>query len=86
MNLKRSLNDLYRYKTKTGMIFASNLRRLMDKNELRISDLIDDVDCSYVHLSDLRHGRRFPSENMLDKLCAAFDVSPDEFFKEYEEC
>jgi transcriptional regulator with XRE-family HTH domain len=62
---------------------GQRIRELRDKAGLSLRKLADQIDISSPFLSDIELGRRLPSEEILVKLAAALDVSPDEL-KQYD--
>ena len=62
---------------------GQRIREVREKAGLSLRKLADQIDISSPFLSDIELGRRLPSEEILVKLAAALDVSPDEL-KQYD--
>ena len=57
---------------------GQRLRELRDKADLSVRELAKRIGVSSPFLSDIELGRRFPSVEVLGKLAAALNVSPEE--------
>src|SRR6516225_8151613 len=60
---------------------GQRLRQLRDKADLSLRELAKRIGISSPFLSDIELGRRFPSEEILEKLAAALNVSLEELKK-----
>lgn len=57
---------------------GQKLKELLDAADLSLRELAKKLDVSAPFLSDVELGRRFPSDEVLEKLAKAFAVSVDE--------
>ena len=62
---------------------GQRIHELRDKADLSLRKLANQIGVSGPFLSDIELGRRFPSEEILEKLAGALKVSPDEL-KQYD--
>jgi transcriptional regulator with XRE-family HTH domain len=60
---------------------GQRLRELRDRADLSLRELAKRIGISSPFLSDIELGRRFPSEEILEKLAAALNVSLEELKK-----
>ena len=60
---------------------GQRLRQLRDRADLSLRELAKRIGISSPFLSDIELGRRFPSEEILEKLAAALNVSLGELKK-----
>ena len=60
---------------------GQRLRELRDRADLSLRELAKRIGISSPFLSDVELGRRFPSEEILEKLAAALNVSLEELKK-----
>lgn len=57
------------------------IRELRDKKDLSLRELAEKLKCSAAFLSDVELGKRFPSEEMLVKMAAAFSIKKSDLEK-----
>ena len=65
------------------LIFSENLKRLMDKNEKRQSDLVNDLSIKQSTLSDWLNAKKFPRIDTVEKLATYFGVKKSALIEKY---
>jgi transcriptional regulator with XRE-family HTH domain len=63
--------------------FGSKIKELREKKDLSLREFAKRLGCSAPHISDIEHGRRFPSDEMLSEIAKNLDISVDEL-KDYD--
>lgn len=66
--------------TRTQEAFIKNFRRLREYKNLSRADIAKRAELSTNYICGLENGRRFPSPETIDKICACLEVKPFELF------
>lgn len=67
------------------MDFGNKIKKLMDSNDINITDLAKIIDVNRVFLSRIVNNHQKPSFDTLSKICDALGVTLSEFFSIDEE-
>jgi transcriptional regulator with XRE-family HTH domain len=63
------------------MMLGAKLRELREQRDISLRELARRVDTSAAHISDIELGRRFPSDELLEKIAAVLSVPVEELEK-----